>query len=104
MLNNSSGQNLITDNTVGSIQRNTRGINSNNPTDIGDRPRLIVDAVIGNLWTYRTTTGDTSQNYLNLSNSWYQSYLGALTVEQRQELTTLINTNAASGRKRWTYS
>lgn len=103
MLTNNIGQELITDNTSESINRNSRpnAIPGTKTTDF--RTRISVDGVSGGNWTFRTFVGDGS-GYSNLGTTWYNPAVAALTVEQRQELTTQINTNAALCRKRWTYS
>lgn len=102
MLTNNNGQELISENTTGSIDRETRPLNFSNPTDSGERPKIIYQDVAG-ASTTRTFVGDGS-GYLNLASSWYHPFVGAFTVDQRQELTSAINTNAALCRKRWAYS
>ena len=104
MLLNGNNQELVGENTTTSIERNTRAASSNDPVDIAGRPRVLVDTVYGGTYTYRTYIGDASASYLNLSNYWYHPYVGTPTVEQRQELSTATNTNAALCRKRWAYS
>lgn len=102
MLTNNLGEELISENTSGSIDRNSRPSNFSNPTDTGDRPKVVCADLVG-AFTTRTFVGD-GVGYSNLGSSWYNSLVAAVDVEQRQELTTAINNNAALCRKRWTYS
>lgn len=104
MLVNENNQELVSESTTGSIDRNSRPSNFSNPKDIRNVPRVVLDTISGGLWTYRTFVGaDTGSGYLGLG-LVYDSYRAGLTVEQRQELSTAINNNAALCRKRWAYS
>lgn len=101
MLTNNDGQELISDNTSESINRNSRPntIPGTKTTDF--RTRISVDGVSGGHYTYRTYLGDIYN--AGIIGIWHWA-LSATTVDQRQELTTAINNNAALCRKRWTYS
>ena len=63
MLTNGLGEQLVSENTSESINRNTRPQSFYNPTDIGDRSRIIVDTVLGN-WVKRTNAPGVYQDLI----------------------------------------
>lgn len=104
MLTNNSGQELISENTSGSINRNSRPNTIPGTKTLDFRTRISVDGISGGNYTYRTYIGDLFNG--GTIGPWYgySFFSTPYTVEQRQELTSAINTNAALCRKRWTYS
>lgn len=104
MLTNNNGQELISDNTSESINRNSRPNTIPGTKTLDFRTRISVDSINGGNYNYRTYIGDTWNSGSTAFSTWYSFFSGTFTVEQRQELTSAINTNAALCRKRWTYS
>lgn len=89
-------ENIATEDSAGSIDRNT-GISGRagpQPKTPGYVQRVNVDNTVG-VFNYRTYMWDTG-NYT----TWWNG-IAAFTVDQRQTLTEQTRTNAISCRTRW---
>ena len=89
-------ENIATEDTAGSIDRNTGIISraGQSPKNASFVPRVVVDNTLG-VYNYRTYMWDTG-TYVG----WWNG-VAAFTVDQRQTLTEQTRTNAISCRTRW---